>query len=207
MLCISLSHACCNSPEAQQLLKETSQVVGKAVLLLWLESCLFTGLAQLPMDNNKGKSKRFMFSPRLTGASAQAVLQAWQALLTLSVSAALSSVQMTASEASFVPHCLRCILILFQSWIHPRNLELLDGTGLDKTKGRYIMLWWGDKNCSHQVLPLENKVHRNNCPLCEFLLNSEIMEVVRPGKMKAFLLTKAWKETLIHLPNEASLKT
>lgn len=164
VLCISLSHGCCNSPEAQQLLKETSQVLWRAVLFLWLESCLFTGLAQLPVDKNKGKSNCFMFSPRLTGASAQAALQAWQALLTLSVSAALSSVQTTASEASFVPRCLTCTLILFQSWIHPRNLELLDGTGLDKIKGRYTMLWWGD-NWNHQVLPLGYKVHRNNCPL------------------------------------------
>lgn len=53
------------------------------------------------------------------------------------------------------------------------------------------MLWWGDKNCNHWVLPLENKVHRNNYPLYEFQLNSEIMEIVRPGKMKALLLTKA----------------
>lgn len=151
---------------------------------LWLESCPFTGLAQLPMDKNKGKSNCSIFSPRLTGASAQAVLQAWQALLTLSVSAALSSVQTSASEASFVPRCLTCILTLFQSWIHPKNLELLDGTGLGKIKGRYITLWWGD-NYNHQVLPLENKVRRNNYRLCEFLLNCEIMEVARPGKMEA----------------------
>lgn len=191
-LCISLSHRCCNSPGAQQLHEETSQVVLESCPALWLESCLFTGLAQLPMDKNKGKSNCSIFSPRLTGASAQAVLQAWQALLTLSVSAALSSVQTSASEASFVPRCLTCILTLFQSWIHPKNLELLDGTGLGKIKGRYITLWWGD-NYNHQVLSLENKVRRNNYRLCEFLLNCEIMEVARPGKMKAFLLTKAWK--------------
>lgn len=156
----------------------------KSVYLLGLHNC--------PRIRIKGKVI-VLFSPRLTGASAQAVLQAWQALLTLSVSAALSSVQTTASEASFELRCLRCILILFRSWIHPRNLELLDGTGLGKIKGRYIMLWWRGKNCNHAVLPLENKVHRNNYLLCEFLWNCEITEVVRPGKMKAYLLPKAWR--------------
>lgn len=56
---ICLNHRCCNSQKAQLLFKEMNQVVWKVVVLLCLESCLFTGLAQLPMDNNNGKSNGF----------------------------------------------------------------------------------------------------------------------------------------------------
>lgn len=177
--------------KAQPFFEETSQVVWKAVLLLGLESWLLTGFAQQPTDNNKGKSNHSTLLPRLTGASAQAVLQAWQALLMLSVSVALSSVQMTANAASFVPRCLKCILILFQSWIRPRNLELLAGTGLGKLKGRYTSLRVGRGELYSSILPLEKKAYRKNYPLCKFLSNGEVMEVVSPGKIKTFLLTEA----------------